>query len=123
MRASLDRRDDRHADVGDVFQNLTAFVVNLTPNAWIGDVAERRPIDPNDEVPACASQDHNLVRSILPNLVKRINNLGVMECREGAWPSVAVKLRNQHTFVISRQLQTAVSIEIVSLKCVHSIFL
>ena len=38
--ASLDGRDDRHTDVGDVFQNLHAFVVNLAPNAGIGDVAE-----------------------------------------------------------------------------------
>ena len=41
MRASLDRRDDRHAYVGYVFQNLNTFVVNLAPNARIGDFAER----------------------------------------------------------------------------------
>ena len=33
--ASLDRCDDRHANVGYVFQNLAAFVVNLAPNARI----------------------------------------------------------------------------------------
>jgi hypothetical protein len=46
---------DRHANIGYVFQNLSAFVVNLAPNAGIRDVAERRPIDPGNEVTACAS--------------------------------------------------------------------
>jgi hypothetical protein len=41
MGASLDSRDHRHAYVGYLFQNLKTFVVNLAPNAWIGDVAER----------------------------------------------------------------------------------
>ena len=41
MRASLDSRDDRHAYVGYVFQDLNAFVVNLAPDAGIGGVAER----------------------------------------------------------------------------------
>ena len=41
MRASLDSRDDRHAYVGDVFQNLKTFVVNLAPDAGIRDVTER----------------------------------------------------------------------------------
>jgi hypothetical protein len=78
---------------------------------------------PNNEVPACASQDHNLVRSILRNPVKRINNLGVVECREGAWPAVAVKFNNEHTLGISRQLQTAVSGEVVISNCMHKVHL
>jgi len=41
MSTPLDSRDHRHAYVGDVFQNLKTFVVNLAPNTWIGDVAER----------------------------------------------------------------------------------
>ena len=41
MRASFDSCDDWHANVGWVFQKLNAFVVNLAPNARIGDVAER----------------------------------------------------------------------------------
>ena len=41
MGSSLDSRDDRHAYIGYVFQKLNAFVVNLAPNAGIGDVAER----------------------------------------------------------------------------------
>ena len=40
MSASLYSRDDRHAYVGYVFWKLNAFVVNLVPNAGIGDVAE-----------------------------------------------------------------------------------
>ena len=41
MSASLDSRDDRNANVSYVFQNLNAFVVNLAPNAGIGDIAKR----------------------------------------------------------------------------------
>ena len=41
MSASLDSRDDRHAYIGYIFEELSAFVVNLAPNAGIGDVAER----------------------------------------------------------------------------------
>ena len=39
MGTSLDSRDDRHSYVGNIFQNLIAFVVNLTPDAGIGDIA------------------------------------------------------------------------------------
>jgi hypothetical protein len=66
MGASLDSRDHRHAYVGYLFQNLKTFVVNLAPNAWIGDVAERGPIDVTNKLAACARQDYDLVRSILP---------------------------------------------------------
>src|SRR5258708_14679560 len=40
MRASLDGCDHRHAYVGNDFENLHAFVVNLAPNAGISDVAK-----------------------------------------------------------------------------------
>lgn len=55
MGPSLDGRDDRHPDVGYVFQHLSAFIVNLAPDVRIGDVAERCPIDPIYEVPDGAS--------------------------------------------------------------------
>src|SRR6266700_1422287 len=54
MGTSLDSRDDRHAYIGYVFQNLNAFVMNLAPNAGIGGSAERRPIDINNERPTVA---------------------------------------------------------------------
>ena len=38
MRASFDSRDHRHANIHQVFQNLHAFVVNLAPDSWIGDL-------------------------------------------------------------------------------------
>ena len=115
MRASFDSRDDRHAYVGYVFQNLSAFVVNLAPNAGIGNVAKRCPIDPNNEVPACTRQDDDLVCSILRNPVKGIDNLRMMLCRESARPAVAVKFDNQHTVSISRQLHGAIGTEVVIL--------
>src|SRR3984957_19908800 len=122
MRASLDRRDDRHANVGYVFQHLAAFVVNLAPNAGICDVAKRSPIDANNEVPGCTSHDHDLVRSVLRNPVKSVNNLRMMERRESARPAVAVEFDNQHTVGVSRQLQAAISGEVVLVK-LHRILL
>src|ERR1700685_1316007 len=79
----------------------------------------RRPIHPNDEVPVPASQDHNLVRSTLRNPVKRLNNLGVMERREGTSPAMLVKFNDEHTLGISRQLQTAVCGEVVVSNCLN----
>src|SRR5437016_8737603 len=123
MGAPFNSRDHRHADVGDVFQNLNAFVVNVAPNTGIGDVAERCPIDPNNEVSACARQDHNLVRSILRNPIKGIDNLGVSLRRESQGPAVAVEFDNQHTVGIPRQLQASIGGKVVSLKCLHSVLL
>src|SRR5580658_4447539 len=39
--ATLDRRNHRYADVGDVFQSLNTLVVNLAPDFGIRDVTER----------------------------------------------------------------------------------
>src|ERR1700756_4984906 len=77
MGTSLDSRDHRHSYVGYVFQNLNAFVVNLTPDAGIGDIAERGPIDISNELPACARQDYDLVRPILRNPVEGIDKFCV----------------------------------------------
>ena len=85
-------------------KTLGSFVVNLAPNSRIRDVAERSPIDANNEVPGCASQNHDLVRSILRNPVKSVNNLRMMERRESARPAVAVEFYNQHTVGVARQV-------------------
>src|SRR6266851_2291002 len=103
MGASLDSRDHRHAYIGQVFQNLNAFVVNLAPNAWIGDVAERRKIDLRNKLAACSRQDYDLVRSILCNPIKGIDKLRMILCRESEWPVVAVKFGNQDTFGVPSQ--------------------
>src|ERR1700720_4987 len=104
MGTSLDSRDDRHADVGYVFQNLNAFVVNLTPDAGIGDIAERGPIDISNELTPCAREDYDLVRSILRNPVEGIDKFRMRLRGHNERPAVAVELGNQHTFVISFQL-------------------
>src|SRR5437879_8723878 len=104
MGTSLDSRDDRHSYVGYVFQNLNAFVVNLTPDAGIGDIAERGPIDISNEPPTCARQDHNLVGSILRNAVEGIDEFRVSWRAHNERSAVVVELSNQHTFVISCQL-------------------
>src|ERR1700676_1569660 len=104
MGTSLDSRDDRHSYVGYVFQNLNAFVVNLTPDAGIGDIAERGPIDISNELPTCARQDYDLVRSILRNPVEGIDKFRVSLRGHNERPAVGVKFSNQHAFVISCQL-------------------
>src|ERR1700688_3198836 len=104
MGTSLDSRDDRHSYVGYVFQNLNAFVVNLAPNAGIGGIAERGPIDVSNEVPTCTRQNYDLVRSILRNPVEGIDKFRVRLRGHNERSAVAVELSNQHTSVISCQL-------------------
>src|SRR6478736_7993224 len=104
MGTSLDSRDDRHAYIGYVFQNLNAFVVNLAPNAGIGGIAERGPIDISNELPTSAREDYDLVRPVLSNPVEGIDKFRVRLRRHNERPAVAVELSNQHTFVISCHL-------------------
>jgi hypothetical protein len=103
MGASLDSRDHRHAYLGQVFQNLNAFVVNLAPNAWIGDVAERRKIDLRNKLPACSGQDYDFVRSVLRDPVKGIDKLRMILRCESERPAVTVKLGNQDTCRVPNQ--------------------
>src|SRR6202035_4814412 len=104
MGTSLDSRDDRDAYVGYVFQNLNTFIVNLAPNAGIGDVAEGGPIDISNELATCARKDYDLVRSILRNPVEGLDNLRVSLRAHNERPAIAVEFSNQHAFVISCQL-------------------
>src|SRR5580704_7912856 len=104
MGSSLDCRDDWDAYVGDVFQSLNAFIVNLAPNAGIGDIAERGPLDISNELRAGARKDYDLVRSILRNPVEGIDKFRVRLRGHNKGTAVVVELSNQHTFVISGQL-------------------
>src|SRR6266576_5318529 len=104
MRASLDRRNDRYAYVGYIFQNLSAFIMNLAPHAGSGDVAKRCPIDISNELPSCARQDHDLGGSILRNAVEGIDEFRVSWGAHNERPAVAVEFSNQHTSAISCQL-------------------
>src|SRR2546430_16733551 len=103
MGTSFYSRDDRHAYIGDIFQHLNTFVVNLAPNAGIGDIAERGPIDIGNKLPTCAREDDNLVRPVLRDPVKSIHKLRVILCRESEWPVIAVKFGNQDTFGVPSQ--------------------
>src|SRR5271169_4297555 len=100
MGTSLDSRDDRHSYVGYVFQNLNAFVVNLAPNAGIGDIAERGPIDISNELPTCACQNHDLVCPILRNPIEGIDKFCVSLRSHDERSAIGVEFSNQHTFVI-----------------------
>src|SRR6478672_7765171 len=95
MRASFDSRDDRNAYVGYVFQNLSALVVNLAPNAGIGKISKSESIERNNEAPACTRQYDDLVCSIVRDRVKGIYGLRMVLCQEGARPAIAVKFDNQ----------------------------
>src|SRR5580658_3957014 len=100
MGTSLDSRDDRHAYVGYIFQNLNAFIMNLTPDAGIGDIAEGGPIDVSNELPTCAREDYDLVRSILRNPVEGIDKFRVKLRGHDERSAVAVEFSNHHAFVI-----------------------
>src|SRR5580704_13275266 len=104
MGTSLDSRDDRHAYVGYILQNLNAFVVNLAPNAGIGGIAKRGPLDISNELPTSARKDYDLVRSILRNSVEGIDKFGVRLRGHDERPAVGVEFSNQHAFIISCQL-------------------
>src|SRR6202034_112795 len=103
MGTSLDGRDDRHAYVGYIFQDLNAFVVNLAPNAGIGGIAERGPIDISNELPTSARQDYDLVRPILRNPVEGIDEFCVSWRGHSERSAVGVAFSNQHTLIIACQ--------------------
>src|SRR5580700_2580767 len=104
MGTSLNGRDDRNAYVGYIFQRLNTFVVSLAPNAGIGDVAKRGPIDVSYELPTCTREDYDLVLSILRNPVEGLDKFRVSWRGHNERPAVAVELSNEHTFVVSGQL-------------------
>jgi hypothetical protein len=92
----LYRCDNGYADVGYVFQDLNAFVVNLAPDSRIGDISKRYPIDLSDKVSAGASQDHDLVGSILRDPVKSIDNVSVILRSKSHRSTVTVELDYQN---------------------------
>src|SRR5258708_1542803 len=121
MGTSLDSRDDRHAYVGYILQNLNSFVVNLAPNAGIGGIAERGPIDISNELPTSAREDYDLVRSVLRNSVEGIDKFRVRLRRHDERPAVAVELSDQYTVGVARQLQITIGGEVVILICLHNV--
>lgn len=68
------------------------------------------------------SEDYDLVRSILRNPAEGIDKSRVSFRGHNERPAVAVKLSNQHTFVISGQLEVVICGEVVSWK-LHRILL
>src|ERR1700756_5356342 len=115
MGTSFDSSDDRHAYIGDIFQHLNAFVVNLAPNAGIGDIAERGPIDIGNKLPTCAREDYDLVRPILRNPVEGLDKFRMSLRAHNERPAVVVELSDQYTLVISRQFQVVISSKVVTL--------
>lgn len=104
MGTPLDGCNYRYANVGYIFQDLNAFVMDLAPYSGIGNVGERRPIHTDHEVPSRPREDNDLIRSILRNPVERIDNLRMGLCRECERAAVAMELDDQHAFGVSGQL-------------------
>src|SRR5580700_9862283 len=115
MGTSLDSRDDRHAYVGYILQNLDAFVVNLAPNAGIGGVAERGPVNISNELPTSAREDYDLVRSILRNSVEGIDKFGMRLRGHNEWPAAAVELSDEYALGVARELQVTIGGEVIIL--------
>jgi hypothetical protein len=96
--------------------------VNLAPNAGIGGIAERGPIDISYELPTSAREDYDLVRSILRNSVEGIDKFRVRLSGHNEWPAVAVELSDKYAFGVARQLQITIGREVVILRCFHTYF-
>ena len=119
MGASLDCCNQRYPYVGQVFQGLNTFVVNLAPNTRIRDIAERGPFDVGNKLSSGASQDYDLVRSILGHAIKGVDEFRVILCGESEWSSAAVTFDDQHSFGVTGQPQAAISRKVVSVYCWH----
>jgi len=85
---TLNSRDHRHAYVRDILDNLNTFVVNLAPDAGIGNIAEGRKIDAGNELSARSCEDHDLNRAILRDAVESIDEFRVILRRKSEWPAV-----------------------------------
>jgi len=78
--------------------------VHLAPNAGVGDIAERRKVDPRDERSACSGQDYDLVRPILRNPLEGVDKIRMVPRRKGQRPAVGVELGHQHSLGVPGQL-------------------
>jgi len=121
MGSTFNSRDQRHSYIGDVLDNLNTFIMDLAPNAGIGNIAERCKIDTRNELPACSRQDHDLVRAILRDPVESINELGVILRSKSKRRAIGMKLGNQHAFGVARQIQAAVGSEVVVSNCLQDV--
>jgi hypothetical protein len=93
MGSSLDSRDDRHAYIGYVLENLNALVVHLAPSVRVGHVTEGREIDVGNEIPTCSRENHNLVFSISGDPVKGIDKLRMILRGESERAALKARVR------------------------------
>src|SRR5437899_4983412 len=94
--------------VCEILENLNTLVVHLAPDIRVGDIAERRKVDPRDELPARSRQDHDLIRPILGNPIEGLHEVGMILPRKGQRATIAVELDYQHTVCISGHPQAAI---------------
>src|SRR5580698_2046661 len=105
----FDGRDNGHTNVGQVFENLYALIMRLTPHSRICDIPECRKVNARDKVTSCPRENHDLIGSVLCNAVKGVHELGVIISSEVQGAAVCVKLDGQNTFGITRHVYAAVS--------------
>src|ERR1700761_6386338 len=72
---AFDGRYHRHPDIRQVFENLDALVVHLTPNVRIGDVAKGLKVKAGDEFTTGSREDDDLVVAILSDPVESIDEI------------------------------------------------
>jgi hypothetical protein len=102
---------------------MNALIMNLAQNTGIAKIAKGPKIDTVNELPARSSQDHDLVRAILPNAVECIDEIAVILRRKREWPTIGMKLGDQYSFGISSQLEATVCIQVVTAKCLYELLL
>jgi hypothetical protein len=118
---SLDRSDDRYANIRYILEDLNTFVVHLAPHSGIGNIAEGREVDRRDELAAGSRKNHDLVGAILRYSIESLDKVGMVLRRKGKWTALRVELGNQDSLRIPGQPQTTEGAEIGRLVRWHEI--
>src|SRR4051794_16737652 len=101
MSATLNGCEHWHSYICDSLNNLNSFIMDLAPDARIGDVSEGCKIDVRYELATGSGQNDDLVCPILRDPVKGVHELGMVLRRENERPTVRMELDNQDSFGIS----------------------
>src|SRR4029077_11730689 len=105
-------RNHRHANVREILQDLNAFVVDLTPNCGIANVAKRRKVDRWNEFSTRARQDHDLVFPVLRDSIKGLDKVRMVRCGEVQRTAVAVEGSYQDSACVSLEFQATIGGEV-----------
>src|SRR5579862_9124510 len=95
----------------------------MAPDFGIRDIAERWPVDIDNEVPSRAGDDDDLVSTVLSDPIKRVDKFRVALCVHNARAAVTMELDHQHSLGIPRQFQLAIGREMVISNRLHDVLL